>query len=458
MKFANSILGLIVLSLTACANNPFSSYSKTSNSTLEHIYSGNLALAMKAESTGDPLYNMEYGELMRLNQNYTQSNYNFSLAQQSIDLWASSWMVSTGGQLSTMMTSMLINDNAVEYQPKGYERTFLTTEHALNHIDLNNWENARVEIKKMYQIEQATENYNQALYAEEAKEAKNIDQDKEQSYISRQILQKYNFSDINDPQVLALKNSYQNAFSHYLAGFVFEALNEPSLARPGYVKAGQLNPSNSLIQQSIDNIDKNVHPKAGYSDVLIVEEVGHAPQIKSEELHIPINFNLSNNQNSCLNMINIFYPRLVPDRYNTVAYPFNIDQINVEPLPMVNVNLMAARALRDETPHIIARNVAAAVRNIAASQASCSGGTDLGSLLSIGASLGGFMLDRADERTWTLLPSKIYINRMSLAYGKHTITVNVNGIPYTQVINLSQPYQIITFRVIGNQVLFNVQH
>lgn len=459
MKVSNSILGAIVLlGLSACANNPFSSYSKTSNATLNNVYSGNLAMAMKAESTGDPLYNMEYGELMRLNQNYTQSNYNFSLAQQSIDLWASSWMVSTGGKLTTTMTSMLLNDNAIEYQPKGYERTFLTTEHALNHLDLNNWENARVEIKKMYQIEQATENYNQALYAKEAEETQNISQDKQQSYLSRQILQKYNFSDINSPQVLALKNSYQNAFSHYLAGFVFEALNEPSLARPGYVKAGQLSPNNPLIQQSIDNIDKNIRPKAGFSDVLIVEETGHAPQIKSEEIHVPINLNLSNNQNSCINMIDVFYPKLIPDRYNNMLYPFSIDQAVVQPMPMVNVDLMAARALRDETPHLIARNIAAAVRNIGLSQASCSAnGGNLGTLLSLGTSLGGMMLDRADERTWTLLPSKIYINRMNLAYGKHTLTVNVNGMPYTQVVNLNQPYQVITFRVIGNQVLFNVQ-
>jgi hypothetical protein len=109
---------------------------------------------MKAESTADPLYNMEYGSLMRMNQNYTRSNYNFTLAQQSIDIWANSWMSTTGGQLSNTALSMLVNDNATEYQPKGYERTFLTTYHALNHIDLNNWANARVEIQRMYQIEQ----------------------------------------------------------------------------------------------------------------------------------------------------------------------------------------------------------------------------------------------------------------------------------------------------------------
>ena len=71
-----------------------------------------------------------------------------ALAQQSVDVWANSWMSTTGGELSNTALSMLVNDNATEYQPRGYERSFLSTYHALNHLDLNNWENARVEIKR----------------------------------------------------------------------------------------------------------------------------------------------------------------------------------------------------------------------------------------------------------------------------------------------------------------------
>ena len=458
MKKTHLLLNITcILGLAACANNPFSSYHAKSNQTINKIYQGQLTTAMVAESTADPLYNMEYGSLERMNQSYTASNYNYTLAEQSIQLWANSWMSTTGGNIANSATSMLINDNATEYQPKGYEKSFLATYHALNHLDLNNWENARIEIKRMYQIEQATKNYNQALYYQTAQEYQDIAQDKSQSYLENQIIQNYDFSDINKPEVLALKNSYQNAFSHYLAGFIFEAMGEPSLARPGYVNAGQLNPTNTLIQQSISNLDKNYHPKAGYSDLLIIEEVGHAPLIKSQEAHIPINANFTGNQNSCINMINIFFPTLQPDRYNNMVYPYLLDSNPYTPLEMVDVNLMAARAIHDEIPHLIARNISAAIRNIATSQAACGGGGNIGTLLSLGTSLGGMLLDRADERTWTLLPNKIFINRVSLPYGKHNITVNVNGIPFTQEVTLTQPYQIVNFRIIGNQVLFNTQ-
>jgi hypothetical protein len=445
------------LTLVGCANNPLSSYKNTSDKHLNNVYTGNLMAAMQAESTSDVLYNMEYGSLLRLNQSYESSNLYFSKAQSSIDLWALSWANTTGGKLSTSATALLINDSANDYEPRGYEKTFLTTLHALNQMDLNNLDNARVEIKRMYQIEQATQNYNQALYNQEAIDVAKDGKDKTSNYLQSQIIKKYDFSDIANPQVLALKNSYQNAFSHYLAGFVFEALNEPSLARPGYLKSGQLNPSNPLVQSSIDNIDKNVKPKAGFTDLLIVEETGHAPQIKSVEVHVPINLNLVGTQNSCVNMINIFYPKLMLDRNNAAVYNYKLDNQNMTPQPMVDVNLMAARAIKDNTPHIISRNIAAALRNIATSQAACSAGGSVGSILSLGTSITGALLDTADERAWTLLPSKININRTTLAYGKHIITVNVNGVDYTKQITLSQPYQIITFRVIGNQVLFDTQ-
>lgn len=447
----------LVLGLAGCASNPFNSYKTTSDLTLAKIYNGQLAQAMPAESTSDPLFNLEYGSLMRLNQNYPRSNYYYSLAGQSIDAWANSWFSTRAGEISQNMTSLWLNDNVSEYQPKAYERSFLPTYHALNHLDLNDWPSARIEIKRMYQIEQATQNYNQALYAQATQEYAKVTQNKQQSYLASQILQKYDFSDVNSPAVLALKNSYQNAFSHYLAGFVFEALNEPSLARPGYIKAGQLNPTNSLIQRSIDNLDKNQRPPAGFTELLLVEELGHAPQIKSIEVHIPINWNLSGQQNSCLNMINVFYPQLVPDLNNQSFYPVQIDSTLISPLALVDVNLMAARALHDEIPHLIARNVAAAIRNIATSQAVCSGGGNLGSLLSIGTSLSGLFLDRADERIWSLLPGKIAINRLRLAYGRHTLRITLNGVSYQQSITLDQAYQVVSFRIMGKQLLFNSQ-
>lgn len=446
------------LTLIGCANNPVSSYKNTTDNRLKTIYAGQIEAAMQAESTSDILFNLEYGTLTRGMQNYESSNIFFDRAQNSLNNWIYSWENTTGGKITSNMTSMLVNDSANDYMPRGYEKTFLPTIAALNQLDLNNIDAARIQIKRMYQIEQATENYNAAMYSQAQADAAQQGKDQEQSYLYQQITSSKEFkSNTASPQVLALKNSYQNAFSHYLAGFVFEALGETSMARPGYLKASQLLPANSIATTAVNNIDKNVKPAKGMTDLLIVEETGHAPQIKSNQTNIPIDLNLIGTKDACVNMINIFYPTLIVDKNNAANYSYTLDSTTMTPVQMTDVDLMMARSLSDDTPRIVTRNISAAIRNIATSQAACSVGGSIGTLLSLGTSLGSTLIDNADERNWNLLPSKININRTTLAYGTHTITVNVGGVDFTKKIILDKPYQIITFRVMGNQVYFNLQ-
>ena len=152
--------------------------------------------------------------------------------------------------------------------------------------------------------------------------------------------------------------------------------------------------------QSIDNIDSNTRSKKT-TDLLIVEELGHAPKLNQEEIHVPINLNFSasqNNQQSCINMIDVFYPRLIMDRLNTIPYSFSLDNTNYNPMLMVDVNLMVAFDSLIKRL-ILLRNVAAAVRNIATSQAACTAhgnnGGSLGTILSLGTNLGGMLLDQS---------------------------------------------------------------
>jgi len=455
------ITSIIAISIVACANNPIRSYKDESDKTLNNVYSDiqdtDTAVVGKADDA-DILYHMEHGSYLRMRSKYAASDKQFANAQNIVDVWVNSWKNSTQGELTTTTKQMLINDNAVDYQPKGYEKTMLATYRSLNHIDTHAWQNARIEIKKMYQTEQAIENYNQVLYTAEKEETNKIQSDGQSNYIYQQIMGKYNFADINSPKVLALKNSYQSAFSHYLAGFVFEALNEPSLSRPGFVKAGQLNPTNKLPQQSIDNIDNNKIKKPNHTNLLIIEEVGHAPQFKSQQFPIPFNYNSTGAKNACINNINVFFPILQPDTINTSSYAYTINGQAHHPELFTDYNLMAARYLHDQMPHIIARNIAAALRNVAASQASCMASGNTGTILSLAAAIGGFVLDRADERTWVLLPSKVYLNRVQLPYGKHIIKVMVNGSEHTREINLTKPYQIVSFRVLGRRVFFNTDN
>ena len=395
---------------------------------------------------------MEYGTYLRMIGNYKLSDLQLAKAQKIIDMWLYSWKNTTTGNISTTATNMLLNDNVTDYEASGYEKTMLSTYRALNHIDDHNCDNARIEIKKMYELEQAIANYNQALYM--ATTAKNQKQSQMENSLYQQIINKYDFSDINKPDVLALKNSYQNAFSHYLAGFVFEALNEPSLSRPGYLQAGKLAPLNKLPQHAIDDIDNNKTRKKGYANVLIIQEVGHAPQIQSNEVTIP--FAIPNGKQSCVATINVFFPKLIEDKTNTQDIPYLIDGKTQDQELFTNFDLMARKNLSDNIPHIIQRNITSAIRNVGTSMAGCStGDSSTGLLLNLTSIVTGILLDRADERSWVLLPNKVYLNRLELPFGSHDFFITVGGRDYRYILKIDSPYQIINMRILNNQLFIN---
>src|SRR3546814_16268276 len=85
-------------------------------------------------------------------------------------------------------------------------------------------------------------------------------------------------------------NSYQSAFSHYLAGFVYEALGERDLAAPGYRKAAELRPNTPRLEQALIHLDKHA-AQQDESDIPIVVQSGLAPSRAS--LRIPLNVPLT---------------------------------------------------------------------------------------------------------------------------------------------------------------------
>ncbi len=452
----NSILKTIAIfsaiSLAACANNPLRSYKAESDKSLATLKMGNLEMAESSlNANGDVLYYLEHGSLARMNQNYPQSESDFFAANSYVDAWVASYHNGVWGSISDTSEAVLINDNVVDYQMRDYEKVMLNTYLALNALSMGDWDSARVQIQRMYQLEQLIQNYREAEYQKMQSDSKSLPKNAT-SY--QQFIQKNqsdnDFVAISSPQVLALKNSYQNAFSHYLAGFVFEALGEDSLARPGYIKALQLNPTNSMISRSVANIDKGNKPGNSYTDLLLVEEVGHAPQLKSHTINIP--FTSTINNKNCINNISISFPSLVIDKENQVANTFEVDGTSYNPILFTDVNLMAARYLKDDLPNIFIRNMLRAARDGASQQAACNSGSGIINLAVIGSEL---ILNRADERAWVLLPGQIYVNRVRLKRGMHTLTVNTAVGLKTIKVNLNSPYQVVTWRVIGNQVYFS---
>ena len=455
---AQKLFSLLICSglLISCANNPIRSYKSESDQTLQDVRSGDLKKAYTSlGTTQDVLYHLEYGTLLRMGESYPVSMDNFVQAQAWVNAWMASYHNGTLGSAVDTTQAILVNDKVLDYQLKDYEKVMIPTYQALNNISINNWDNARVEIQRMYQLENIIKNYRDSLYTkEQAQNQKSDSQFASLGQVEQSNSSAYDFTTINSPQVVALQNGYQNAFSHYLAGFAFQALGENSLSRPGYINALKLNPNNLMIQQSITNLDSGITPKTNRTDLLLVSELGNAPQFKSVTIHVPLLRTNANNKNMCVTNITIAFPEIVTDKIDTNLGVVQIDGNSVTPTLFTDFNLMSARYLHDDLPNIFIRNIARAARDVATQQIACNTG---GTLFNLATVLTEAVFNQADERTWAMLPSKIYATRLNLPIGHHIITVYTGIGPQTLSINLTQPYEVITYRQIGNHVYYSAQ-
>ena len=112
-------------------------------------------------------------------------------------------------------------------------------------------------------------------------------------------------------------------------------------------------------------------------------------------------------------------------------------------------NLMAARYLHDNLPNIFLNNTLRAAKDLALQQSACSAGGSIASML---ATASGMILGSADERTWVLLPRQIYVDRIRVKRGIHTIKVGSAYGSRQIKVNLTDSYAILSWRVIGSGI------
>ena len=445
----------LALCLFGCA--AFRSYDSELHKTMDHVSSGNLDSAVEVlESNNrgkdkDLLYYLELGMLQRLGDHYRDSQISWMSANERVLTWERTAQ-SDPAKLLTGAASYLINDKVRTYEGHDYEKVMLLTYIALNYLAMGDYENARVAIKQTHELE--------AVIAElRRKEIVEVEQDawKRGARTNFKELNGYPVQTIDNPAVNALKNSYQSALSHYLAGFVYESLGEPSLAAPGYRLANELQPNQPLLEEALRGLEQRVSaPDAGLTDVLFVIGSGTAPALQSRQFRLPIPVNGS------LILLPISFPVMV-----VTSTPFLPSQLKLDDAqslavaPITSIDLMARRSLKDDMSGIMLR---AAIRSTAKGvaqyqllhQAQKQNQNQNTALIELAAALavtiGSVVTESADERTWRTLPSEIAIARGRLPFGTHTITLQTSeGVRNVQL-NLSGRYAVVDLRLMRRQL------
>lgn len=419
----------------------FRNYDTELQQTNQQLASGNIDAALtllEKNNTGenkDLLYYFEKGELLRAKGDLTGSQTAWRSADQVVGTWEESVKLDTDKYLA-QFGSFLVNDKVRRYEGYDYEKVMLTTQMALNLLAVNDFDGARTEIKKTHEREAVIAELRDKEYLKREDEA-----EKQGVKTQYKDLQGYPVASLDAPEVVGLKNSYQSAFSHYLAGFVYEALGEKDLAAPGYRKAAELRPNTPLLEQALLNLDKPAG-KNDESDILIVVQSGLAPS--RDSIRIPLPLPISNN----VVITPLSFPVIKPDTSTVTYAQIGVDGQQQNLTQLNSTTAMSRRALRDDMPGIILRTTVRAVTRAVAQKKI----NETNPLAGLAVGITSAVLEGADTRTWRTLPDNTQVVRLRLAKGEHQLSLP-NALGGSRItVKVDQRYQVISLRTVGNQV------
>jgi len=441
---------VLIIGLTGCA--AVRSYDYELTGTLVQASAGNVDGAIKTLEANNPLpdkdllYYFELGMLQRFKHSYGDSQKAWQVAQQRIETAPD--LLDAGAGALRGASSYVLGDKLRLYQARDYEKVMLLTHVAMNYLALGQLDQARVAIKQTHELE--------ALIAEQrAKQIAEVEEEAKKSgaRTSFKDLNGYPVETLDNPEVNALRNSYQSALSHYLAGFIYEALGEASLAAPGYRLAAELQPNQPLLEEGLRGLEDRMRSHLpnegdGMTDVLFIVASGAAPSIKPQQVRLPVPVE------SRFMLIPISFPLLVPSWQNEAPTGLGVDGAQPVALTRItSVDLMARRSLKDDMPAIMLRaSTRAATSATLQYQLQRHGSQQAGPALAIAAAIASSLLQTADDRTWRTLPGEIAIARMRLPPGVHDVTVQTPLGAQRARVRVSGRYAVLDFRVLSRQL------
>lgn len=438
-KQTRYVLTLLVISMLAgCATSSvFSPYPGQVAKIKQNIAGGNYSEAQekldgKRENADKLLYLMERGRVSQLAGDYDGSIEDFKTVIRLFDEIYARAKIRASSAVS-QVGALLTNDNAIPYDGEAYERVFVHHFQALNYLYKGDIAAAGVEVRRA-NVEQQI-----ALrkYEDELDDIKDSAQGKR--IMAGNSDYKQQFASLSK---LAgeVKNSFQNAYTFYLSGLIYEARGEYNDAYIDYKKAREIFPNNRYLQADVVRLAKQLGMK---QDLELFKDKVDADLLKpmaSNQGRVVVLFE----NNYVPEKREVMIPLFVIGMMHSIAFPtYNYQPNDQQPLTLhvgnnslgrtdkiINVSAMAARALEEQMPMIMVRQ---GLRIIAReSQGNARNNDALGLI----TSLAHLILNMADLRSWLTLPAEAQIMYATLDAGKQNLKLQVKGTMYNQVVNI----------------------
>ncbi|MDQ1297889.1 MAG: uncharacterized protein QG558_427 [Campylobacterota bacterium] len=383
----------------------------------ENNFSSTLAALSSDKSDDNKFwYWLNLARLQQANGDFTASIQSFEAAYAILDEYENRATISLQN-IGAFIGSTLISKGSESYYGKGYERTLMHTLNALNYMMLSDFEGAAVEMRRMEQRQEFWLKESEAKIKEASEEKEKAR--RQGSDITR-IPTNYSLAAmLEDQDVRALTNNYQDPFSYTLSSIIMDISGQSAASgNAGEIslkRALALNPdvSKAFVQLPISSPLQN-----NKMEVTIIVLSGEAPALKIEKIRFPI-FHAAQ------------YTSIDLPSYSLPINDINMatittDQLHLQPPRLLKTDLMAYKTLKDELSGELAKSVVrATTKAIAAKQVSDHFGNLGGFVASLLFDVGSSYSD-SGFRNWEVMPNSGYISKFE-AIKSSTVTVKLDN-------------------------------
>ena len=403
-RLSRQLLGLLVLMavfvLPGCAT-----YSVGIARVEHETGNRNLAGALKSldelnlNGADQLLYYLNKGTLLRLQGDYAASNQQFESAKRLMEyLSAISVTEQTG--------SVVVNDTVKAYEGTGNEQLLIYAFKELNYLQSGDVDDAAVEARQF--------DIKQRLIAEK---------DPSAAYLSGAFVRYLNgmvYEEAGESD--AARIDYSKAVDGYQAQRSITGSGVPAALKADLDRLENPDPrSNSTRVKKPDGVAMQTPDKSNNGEVVFILHDGLGPTLAESIVRIA-NPDPQNGAAILSVAVPIFVQRPVP----VARFELSEGSESASSELVDDVNAIARKSLEDRLPAITARAVARMVLKNAMARKVKNQNRDNGSgglLLSLVTDVGAIVSERADTRSWSLLPGNILMARLVLPPGKHDLNV-----------------------------------
>ena len=372
--------------------------------------------AKMADSTVNrKLGNLELGRLKMLQGDFGGSSAVLGPQLEELFDETNEGPVLKKGQIAgNILAGTVGDDRAIPYELPAFELLFGLQYQALNALALGEPDNARVYLRRATAVQEQLKEENEKPVeaaeeapAEAAAEKKAADEANAQNAGTAADKITAQLSPVAD----AVRASYENALAWYLMGLFLSKENDQSNADIAYREAGRINPG----------ILPLTRPPAGAGQDVVVVYEEDLVDIQ-EPIKIPLPFGGT--------VWSVDFPVYGAPPHAPAQIAVEIGgAVAATCVPVVNVQALAYRNLKDRIPGVATRNVTRAAVKIAAQQVA--NHVDTGNAYANVAIMAGVfafntfstVISEADTRAWQTIPEHVHLARFRLPADRSSIVL-----------------------------------